>query len=156
MSINVEGADKLEGWFNKLGKIDDTPAMRQAMINSALVVEAKAKQNLLDMIYSAQKSWYAPRQQLFNRTMATKKVIVGLSELLTAVGSFVNYAIYVHFGTGVYAEGGKGRKTLWLFEDKQGVTHRTTGQQPQPYLTEALQASKSDFINEIKKALGKI
>ena len=43
------------------------------------------------------------------------------------IGTNVEYAIYHEFGTGIYAEGGGGRQTPWMFQDKDGVWHYTHG-----------------------------
>lgn len=50
-----------------------------------------------------------------------------------------DYAIYVHDGTGRYAQHGGGRMTPWTFTPDGGATWITTvGQRPQPFLTQAL------------------
>ena len=36
------------------------------------------------------------------------------------VGSNVPYSVYVELGTGIYAENGDGRKTSWVWKDKNG------------------------------------
>lgn len=52
---------------------------------------------------------------------------VDSSNLCVYVGTSVDYAIYHEFGTGRYAEGGGGRQTPWMFQDKNGEWHWTTG-----------------------------
>ena len=39
------------------------------------------------------------------------------------VGTDTEYAPYVEFGTGVYAEGGGGRPTPWVYQDDEGNWH---------------------------------
>lgn len=58
------------------------------------------------------------------------------------IGTNVEYAPYVEFGTGIYAEKGGGRKTPWLYEydgnkGKKGL-RLTYGIKAQPYLRPAL------------------
>ncbi len=63
------------------------------------------------------------------------------------IGSAVEYAPYVELGTGKYTEGG--RKTPWLYEDRKGNWHRTSGQKAQPYLKPAL----ADHVDEYKRII---
>lgn len=68
------------------------------------------------------------------------------------VGNTMEYAPYVHQGTGLYAVDGDGRKTPWGFEIKSGNFkgfHWTHGQKPQPFLEEAKIAN----INKISELL---
>lgn len=57
------------------------------------------------------------------------------------IGSELDYAPYVHNGTGIYAQDGTGRKTPWCYEVKAGKYkgfHWTLGQKPQPFLQNAV------------------
>ena len=57
------------------------------------------------------------------------------------VGTNVEYAIYVEYGTGIYAEEGKGRQTPWFYyyEGKNGKPgwRITRGQKPAKFLRRA-------------------
>ena len=67
----------------------------------------------------------------------------------------MEYAPYVEFGTGRFAENGKGRKTPWYYVDGQGVGYWTAGMKPQPFMRPALNKNKKlikkIFEEEIKK-----
>lgn len=52
------------------------------------------------------------------------------------IGTNVEYAPYVEFGTGVYAEGGGGRSTPWVYKDETGF-HWTQGMMAKPFLRPA-------------------
>lgn len=73
------------------------------------------------------------------------------------VGTNLEYAPYVEYGTGVYAAGGDGREDPWTYCDAEGNWHTTIGQMPQPFLEPAYEASKDKidkiFIDYIKKEL---
>ena len=49
-----------------------------------------------------------------------------------------SYGAYVELGTGIYAEGGGGRPTPWVYQDVKGDWHMTHGQRAQPYLKPAV------------------
>jgi HK97 gp10 family phage protein len=56
------------------------------------------------------------------------------------------YAIFVNFGTGIYAVGGDGRKTPWTYySDKLGRYVTTQGQKPQEFWGPAVDAGERYF-----------
>ena len=59
------------------------------------------------------------------------------------VGTNVEYAPYVHEGTGIYAKNGNGRQTPWTYKDAQGNWHTTKGQKPNSFLQDALDEEMS-------------
>ena len=65
------------------------------------------------------------------------------------VGTNIEYAIYHEYGTGIYADGGNGRKTPWFYVDEKGVGHWTRGIKPIHFLKNAI----SDNISEYKEIL---
>lgn len=75
------------------------------------------------------------------------------------MGTNVEYAPYVEFGTGIYAAKGDGRKDKWGYEGADGTFHTTVGQRPQPFLNPAMESNKDnikqDIINAIKEELKK-
>lgn len=55
------------------------------------------------------------------------------------------YAIYQEFGTGIYAEGGDGRKTPWTYHsDTYGFVY-THGNRPQSFMRPAFPVSLEQF-----------
>lgn len=67
---------------------------------------------------------------------------VNENELYVRIGTPVEYAPYIEFGTGEFAEGGNGRKGGWFFTDDKGEKHFTFGNKPQPFLRPALLNNK--------------
>lgn len=59
------------------------------------------------------------------------------SEQAVYIGSNLEYAIYNEVGTGIYAEGGGGRKDPWVYVDDKGVGHWTVGMKPIHFLKDA-------------------
>jgi len=68
------------------------------------------------------------------------------------VGTNVKYAAYVELGTGIYAEGGKGRKTPWVYKTDKGWFY-TQGNKPQPYLRPALHKNEKKILQLFKKII---
>lgn len=73
-------------------------------------------------------------------------------ELVGYVGTNVEYAIYVEFGTGEFAENGRGRKGGWVYKDPSGEWFFTWGQEPQPYLRPAFRQTRKE-IESLAKAI---
>lgn len=72
------------------------------------------------------------------------------------VGSNLEYAPYVHQGTGIYAVDGDGRKTPWKYEVKAGKYkgfHITRGQRPNPFLERAVLKVRKKFPSIIAKGV---
>ena len=64
------------------------------------------------------------------------------------VGAEVDYAKYIEFGTGLYAENGQGRKTPWGYEGKDGRLIFTWGMKPKPFLRPAIE-NNLEAVKEI-------
>lgn len=60
------------------------------------------------------------------------------AELAAYIGTNSEYGPYVELGTGIYAEGGGGRPTPWVYQDAKGNWHYTHGNKPQPFLKPAV------------------
>lgn len=67
------------------------------------------------------------------------------------IGSNLEYAPYVHEGTGLFANNDDGRQTPWKYKDAKGNWHTTNGQEPQPFLQrtvdENIESLPNVFIN---------
>lgn len=73
---------------------------------------------------------------------------VDTNELSVTIGTPVEYAPWIEFGTGEHAENGQGRKGGWFYVDEKGNKHFTFGNKPQPFLRPALYENKK-YINKI-------
>lgn len=60
------------------------------------------------------------------------------NELSMTVGTPVEYASYVEFGTGQYATNGGGRPTPWVYQDAKGNWHMTHGTKAKPFIKPAV------------------
>ena len=68
------------------------------------------------------------------------------------VGTNVEYAPYLEFGTGKFAESG-GRPTPWSYQDSKGEWHTTNGMKPQPYLRPAIDDHLSEYKQIVQNEL---
>lgn len=82
--------------------------------------------------------------------------VVDEKELIGYVGTSVEYAIYVEFGTGEFAENGRGRKGGWVYQDPSGEWFFTWGQEPQPYLRPAFRKTREPIEELAKQIFGAI
>lgn len=68
------------------------------------------------------------------------------------IGTNVDYAPYIEFGTGIYAETG-GRQTEWSWQDKEGNWHKTNGARPQPFIRPSASNHTAEYMAILKDSL---
>lgn len=134
---NINGLSSL---IKKLNKLSNT-SVKDSLEKSCLLVETDAKK-------------LCPVDDGQLRQSITSELINNNNG---AVGTNVEYAPYVHQGTGIYAVNGDGRKDRWSYQDAEGKWHSTIGQKPQPFLERALDNNRDKinkiFEDEIKRVL---
>lgn len=67
------------------------------------------------------------------------------------IGTNVEYAPYIEFGTGIHAETG-GRRTPWAYEDDKGW-HTTEGMKPQPFLRPSASNHSDEYSDILRSSL---
>ena len=134
MSIKFEGLDEV---FESLDSIADEEKLQQALKKACARVEASAKQ-------------LAPK----GRTGELARSITSKVEGFTGtVFTPLEYAPYVEFGTGLFAEEGGRADVPWSYKDEQGEWHTTYGMHPHPYMRPALYQNREEIIRDIKEAV---
>ncbi|MFJ7647715.1 HK97-gp10 family putative phage morphogenesis protein [Lysinibacillus sp. NPDC097279] len=79
-----------------------------------------------------------------------KMEMLGKYNAVVTVG--VHYAIYVEYGTGIYAENGNGRRTPWTYYSlKLGRYVTTEGMRAQPFWGPAVDAGRDYFEREMRR-----
>ena len=73
--------------------------------------------------------------------------------LEATIGSPLETAIWEEFGTGEFALNGDGRKTPWVYQDRKGVWHKTTGKYPRRAFQKAFTRLKPKLIKRIADIL---
>ena len=138
MSIKFEGLDEI---LNSMDNLVDTTNLEQAIGVACALVERTAKEG-------TPKGTGALRRSIKSRVENSNGDIVGI------VFTPLEYAPYVEFGTGKFAENGNGRKDVpWYYKDDEGKWHITSGMKPHPYMRPALCNNKEKIKNLIKEAL---
>ena len=112
-------------------------AMFRALESAALIVEASAKA-LAPVGDSGEL-----------RDKIDHNVKDGANGPEAKIGSPLDYAMYVEYGTGEFAENGAGRKGGWSYQTPDGEWHHTNGMSPQPFLRPAFRENKANIENVI-------
>ena len=124
---DVQGLDKV---LEMLDAVGDPVKVAAAMRQAVLVVERSAKQKV-------------PKGNGELGRSITSDVNIDEGVITGIVYSPLNYAPYVEYGTGLFAEAGDGRKDVpWCYQDDQGEWHSTSGQPPKPFMRPALNENR--------------
>ena len=83
----------------------------------------------------------------------TSKVEEEPGGIVGTVFTPLEYAPYVEYGTGLFAEGQGRLDVPWSYQDDEGDWHTTYGQHPHPYLRPALINNKEKILGIIKEGL---
>lgn len=120
--IKFEG---LDGILDKLKKISSNANIDGALGTACALVERSAKQK-------------APKDNGELRRSITSKVEDHTGIVFTPL----EYAPYVEYGTGLFAEEGGRMDVPWHYQDDEGEWHSTSGQKPQPFMRPALEDNR--------------
>lgn len=138
MSVKMEGLDNV---LDAISDIADAQGLKQAMGKACALVEGEAKKK-------------APKDNGELRRSIQYEVQNDGGDIVGVVFTPLEYAPYVEFGTGLYAEDGNGRKDVpWCYQDDEGEWHSTRGQHPQPFLRPALHENKETILRILKGGL---
>lgn len=135
MAIKFEGVSSVVA---KLNKVAEGDGLYKAMGKACALVEKDAKTK-------------APKDTGDLRRSIESKVENSGDEVVGIVFTPLEYAPYVEYGTGLYAENGGRKDVPWLYKDDEGKTHITSGQHPQPYMRPALEENRKKIIEILKK-----
>ena len=69
------------------------------------------------------------------------------------IGTNVEYGIYVHEGTGIYAVNGDGRQDPWGYMGKDGKWHITHGMKPNRFLKNAVERNEDQIKQYVETEL---
>lgn len=130
MSVKIEGLEHLN---KTLETLLSTENMTQAMGQACAAVEASAKKK-------ASKDSGALRRSIASKVETEGGNIQGV------VYTALEYAPYVEYGTGLFAESNGRTDVPWVYQDDEGNWHSTKGQKPQPFLRPALNENRKTVV----------
>ena len=133
--IEFEGLNEV---LESIDNLADTEQLRAALKRSCAIVERSAKQK-------------APK----DTGALARSITSEVNGMEGVVFTPLEYAPYVEFGTGLFAEEGGRKDVPWFYEDEKGEGHITSGQKPQPYMRPALNENREEIIRIIKEGIGK-
>lgn len=137
--IDIE-VRNLEGVLAAIEQMGDTEEVRQALGRACAVVERAAKEK-------------APKDTGELRRSITSKVEKNGDKLEGVIFTPLEYAPYVEYGTGLFAENGGRKDVPWHYKDDNGEWHSTSGQHPQPFMRPALNENREKVLRTLKEAL---
>ncbi len=132
MTVKVDANDVLANLQKFIDNgMDDRLA--SSMEKACLYVEGNTKRN-------------APVDDGQLRQSITHDVDRNSGSIEGYVGTNVEYAPYVHQGTGIYAVNGDGRQQVpWEYQSADGTFHKTIGQHANPFMKKAIEESKDNL-----------
>lgn len=90
------------------------------------------------------------------RQSVTTEVRGALPEMRGVIGTVVFYGPYQEFGTGIYAEGGGGRSTPWVYKHHRFGWVRTRGNRARHMFREGLSAARGRVSGYFAAALKRV
>jgi HK97 gp10 family phage protein len=135
--IKLEG---LEVILENLDKMVDDTKIKKAMGKACALVERTAKQK-------------APKGNGELRRSITSKVETQGGGVVGIVFTPLEYAPYVEYGTGLFAEEGGRKDVPWNYKDDEGNWHTTSGMMPQPYMRPALNENQEEIKRILKEGM---
>ena len=134
MGVKVEG---LEMVLDRLDEVADIDNFETSMKKACALVERAAK-------IKAPKDTGALRRSITSKVTKVNGAVQGV------IFTPLEYAPYVEYGTGLFAEKG-GRNDAWSYQDDEGNWHTTNGQPPQPFLRPAFNESRTEILRILKE-----
>lgn len=137
MNIRLEGLDEV---LESLDSLIDESTLEAALGKACAVVEAAAKQK-------------APKDTGELRRSITSKVEMQGDDMVGVVYTPLEYAPYVEYGTGLFAEEGGRADVPWSYQNDKGEWISTSGQKPQPYMRPALDENREEILRILAEVI---
>lgn len=139
MDVKFTGLDNI---LSRVEDLADTKRAEMVVGKACAVVERGAKERIRD---------FTDTGELWNHIDSRVESIAGVIE--GTVFSTTEYAPYVEYGTGLFAEEGGRKDVPWHYQDEEGEWHSTSGQKPKPFMRPALNNNREKIIRLIKEGI---
>ena len=136
----------LEGLNDVLANLENT-------IDKIKVCESVAIDRGCQVIENKAKELCPVDDGILRASITHKVQESSVGTITGTVGTGVEYAPYVHQGTGLFAVNDDGRKEPWVYKDAKGQFHKTIGQKPQPFLLDASIGEMDAVIRQISEVM---
>ena len=133
-SVRVEGLPNVLKSIENLGDAQEYAAL---LGRACALVERAAKEK-------------APKKSGELRRSIASRIEQDGNDLIGVVYTPLEYAPYVEFGTGLFAEEEGRQDVPWHYQDDEGNWHSTSGMKPQPYLRPALDENREQVLRILK------
>ena len=133
MNVEFEGAEKL---MARLDKMSDEAALKKSLETAALLVERSAREK-------APKDTGALRRSIRSKVEGLEGIVYTPLE----------YAPYIEYGTGLFAEGNGRKDVPWNYQDDKGNWHSTSGLKPQPFMRPSLDENREKILKILKEGV---
>ena len=133
MNVEFEGAEKL---MARLDKMSDEAALKKSLETAALLVERSAREK-------APKDTGALRRSIRSKVEGLEGIVYTPLE----------YAPYIEYGTGLFAEGNGRKDVPWNYQDDKGNWHSTSGLKPQPFMRPSLDENRQKILEILKEGV---
>lgn len=133
--VRLEGMDRV---LDSVNGIIDPSKIHYALGKACALVERAAKQK-------------APKDTGALRRSITSKIEGNVGIVFTPL----EYAPYIEYGTGLFAENGGRTDVPWNYQDDEGNWHETSGLHPHPYMRPALYENREKIKRILKEGLVK-
>ena len=134
--------------MSEIKGIDDVMNMLDGVINESKLRAALGKACALVERSAKEK---APKGVGELRRSITSKIEGNTGVVFTPL----EYAPYIEFGTGLFAENGGRTDVPWCYQDDEGEWHSTSGQPPRPYMRPALNENREQITRTLGEAITK-
>ena len=122
--------------LKRIDKMGSETNISAAIGKACALVEGEAKKK-------APKDTGALRRSISSTVKGTEGIVFTPLE----------YAPYVEYGTGLFAEEGGRKDVPWYYKDEEGKWHITSGQHPHPYMRPALNENREEVLRLIKEGI---
>ena len=137
MDLEIEGLEKFTQLIENMA---NTKALEKAMGKACAIIER-------DAIKKAPKGAGDLRRSIQSKVENDGHEVIGI------VFSPLEYAPYVEYGTGLFAESGGRTDVPWVYCDDEGNFHSTSGMKPHPYMRPALNENRETILEIIKEGM---
>ena len=139
--INLE-LRNLDGVLDAIEELTDEKLieLEKGIEKACALVERSAKEK-------------APKDTGELRRSITSKVEKDADGVKGIIYTPLEYAPYVEYGTGLFAENGGRMDVPWNYQDDKGEWHSTSGQHPQPFMRPALDENREEILRIIAEGI---